>query len=69
MESVFTSYFSIIFLAKDKISNSVSFFLSHIGAKTVLANQIAWFQIKYISRTKSWNSLLFYMLMPEIKSW
>ena len=34
MESVFSflpSYFSIIFLAKGKISKSVSLFLSHIG--------------------------------------
>ena len=36
MESVFSfllSYFSIIFLAKGKISKSVSLFLSHIGPK------------------------------------
>ena len=36
MESVFSflpSYFSIIFLAKVKISKSVSLFLSHIGPK------------------------------------
>ena len=36
MESVFSflpSYFSIIFLAKDKISKSISLFLSHIGPK------------------------------------
>ena len=36
MESVFSflpSYFSIIFLAKGKISKSVDLFLSHIGPK------------------------------------
>ena len=36
MESVFSflpSYFSIIFLAKGKISKSVGLFLSHIGPK------------------------------------
>ena len=36
MESIFSflpSYFSIIFLAKGKISKSVSLFLSHIGPK------------------------------------
>ena len=36
MESIsnfFPSYFSIIFLAKRKISKSVSLFLSHIGPK------------------------------------
>ena len=56
MESTFSflsSYFSIIFLAKGKINKFVS---QSYRAKTVLANQI-------------WNSLLFYMLIPEIKSW
>ena len=36
MESIFSflpSYFSIIFLAKGKISKSISLFLSHIGPK------------------------------------
>ena len=31
--SILPSYFSIIFLAKSKISKSVSSFLSHIGPK------------------------------------
>ena len=64
--SFLPSYFSIIFLDKGKISKSVS--QSH-RAKMVLANQIARFQIKYISRTKWWNSLFPNMMIPEIKNW
>ena len=32
----------------------------------VLANQISGFQIKHSSRTKGLDSLLFYMLIPEL---
>ena len=59
MEFVFSflpSYFSIIFLAKGKISKSVS--QSH-RANMVLANQIAGLQD---------FSLFFNMMIPEIKS-
>ena len=74
MESVFSflpSHFSIIFLAKGKISKSVSLFLSDIGPKQSWPISVG-FQIKYTSRTRyvhnGRNSLPFYMLIPEIKS-
>ena len=66
MEFIFIflpSYFFIIFLAKGKSVNLLILCLSDIAPK------IAGFSIKYISRTKWWNSLPFSMLIEKIKSW
>ena len=70
MESVFSflpSYFSIIFLAKAKISKSVSLFLSHAGPKWCWPIRLQGFKLN-VSLEQSNEIVYFYMLIPDIKS-
>ena len=69
--NLLSSYFSIIVLAKGKINESISLFLSQIGSKRSWLTDCRILNlISNISWTKWWNSLFlcFYMLIPEIKS-
>ena len=71
MESVFSffpSYFSIIFLAKGKFSKTVSLFLIHIGPRRCWPIRLQDFKSNVSLEQSKKNNLLFYMLIPEIKS-
>ena len=72
MESIFSflpSYFSIIFLAKAKVSKFVSLFLSHIGPKRGWPIKLKDFKSNVSLEQSNKIIYFFYMLIPEIKSW
>ena len=70
MESVFSflPYFSIVFLAKGKISKSISLFLSHIGPKRCWPIGLQDFKSNTSLEQSHEIVYFFYMLIPEIKS-
>ena len=66
--SFFLTYFSIIFLAKGKISKSISLFLSHIGPKRCWPIRFQDFKSSISLEQSDEIVYFFYMLIPEIKS-
>ena len=63
MESVFSflsSYFSIIFLVKEKINKSISLFLSHIGPKWCWLIRLQDFKLNIISLEQSNERVYFF---------